>query len=73
MDRTTQGTHDQMICSRDACALGAAGGGMVPAEVSCVRSAGEVQISAGCQTFRKPTRQAMQKMDAPMSTIQGLT
>ena len=35
-------------------------------------SAGEVQISFGCQTLRKPIRQAIEISEAPMSTIQGL-
>src|SRR5271169_1125899 len=47
--------------------------GMVAAESSRPRSLGEVHSSAGCQTLRKPMRQAIDTSDAPMSTIQGLT
>ena len=46
--------------------------GIVAAESSWLRSAGEVQISFGCQTFRKPIRQAIEISEAPISTIQGL-
>jgi hypothetical protein len=56
------GTHDQMTSSRDACGFAGGGGGMVSAEVSCVRKAGDVQISAGRQTLKKATRQPMQKI-----------
>src|SRR5436305_14743097 len=49
------------------------GGGIVAADSSRVRKAGEVQISAGCQTFRKPIRQAIDTSEGPMSTIQGFT
>ena len=42
------------------------------AESSRVRKAGEVQITFGCQTCRKPIRQAIDTSEAPMSTIQGL-
>src|SRR5262245_20457207 len=44
----------------------------VSAETSRVRSAGEVQSSFGCQTFRNRIRQAMEISEAPISTIQGL-
>src|SRR4051812_12981507 len=47
-------------------------GGMVPAESSWLRSAGESHNSDGCHTFRKPMRQAMEISEAPMSTIHGL-
>src|SRR5690242_15774922 len=46
--------------------------GMVPAESSWCLSAGEVQSSAGCQTFKNRMRQAMEISEAPISTIQGL-
>ena len=46
--------------------------GMVAAESSRRRKAGEVHISFGCQNLRKPIRQAIDTSDAPMSTIQGL-
>src|ERR1043165_2767219 len=48
-------------------------GGAVPAESSCVRSAGESQSSFGCHTLRNPIRIAIEISDAPMSTIHGLT
>ena len=48
------------------------GGAMVAADSSLLRSAAEVQITFGCQIFRKPIRQAIEISDAPMSTIQGL-
>ena len=48
------------------------GAGMVAADSSCVRSAGEVQISFGCQTLRNRIRQAIEISDAPTSTIHGL-
>ena len=37
------------------------------------RRAGEVQISRGCQTFRNSTRASMEVIEAPISTIHGLT
>src|SRR3954463_8291053 len=46
--------------------------GMVEAESSRVRSAGDSHSSAGCHTLRNPIRQAMQMSDAAMSTIHGL-
>src|SRR5262245_3221842 len=49
------------------------GTGAVPAEPSCVRSLGEVQMVFGLQILRKPIRQAIEMSEAPMSTIQGLT
>ena len=54
-------------------ALGRGRGGIVAAESSCLRNAGEVQSSAGCQTLKKPIRHAMQISEAPISTIHGLT
>src|SRR5215468_7740658 len=48
------------------------GGGMVAAESSWLRSAGDSHSSFGRQIFRKPIRQAMEMSDAPMSTIHGL-
>ena len=47
--------------------------GIVPTESSRVRSAGDSHSSLGCQSLRKPIRQAIEISDAPMSTIQGLT
>jgi len=54
-------------------ALSGAGRARVAAESSRVRRAGDVQSSFGRQIRMKPTRQAMQMRDAPMSTIHGLT
>jgi hypothetical protein len=36
------------------------------------RNAGEVQISAGCHTFRNRIKQAIEISAAPISTIHGL-
>src|SRR5512136_873579 len=46
--------------------------GMVPAESSWLRKAGEVQITFGFQTMRKRIRQPIEISEAPISTIQGL-
>src|SRR5882724_10158291 len=46
--------------------------GIVAAESSRLRSAGDVQMRLGCQICRKPIRHAIEISDAPMSTIQGL-
>jgi hypothetical protein len=46
--------------------------GMVAAESSRVRRAGEVQTTVGFQIFRKPIRQAIDISEAPISTIHGL-
>jgi hypothetical protein len=54
-------------------ATGRAGGGIVAVESSCLRNAGEVHSSAGCQTLKNPIRHAMQMFEAPISTIHGLT
>src|ERR1700737_2532663 len=54
-------------------APGRGGGGIVAAESSRLRNAGEIHTSAGCHTLKKPIRQAMQISEAPISTIQGLT
>src|SRR3954452_24972991 len=48
------------------------GGGIVPAESSLVRSAGESHSSFGPHTLRKPIRHAIEMSEAPMSTIHGL-
>src|SRR5260370_6288663 len=50
----------------------AGGAGMVPAESSRLRSAGDSQGVSGCQILRKPIRQAIDTSEAPISTIQGL-
>src|SRR4029077_2911035 len=49
-----------------------AGVGMVDAESSRLRSAGEVQVTPGDHTFRNRIRQPIEISDAPMSTIHGL-
>src|SRR5260370_35793194 len=46
--------------------------GMVPAESSRLRSAGDSQGVSGCQILRKPIRQAVDTSDAPLSRHQGL-
>ena len=48
------------------------GGAMVAAMLSRLRSAGDVQTSGGCHTFRNRMRQAIEVNDAPISTIHGL-
>src|SRR5262245_58632792 len=47
-------------------------GGIVAADSSWLRSAGESHSSFGCQTFRNNTRHAIETSEAPMSTIHGL-
>src|ERR1700682_769837 len=64
------GTNDHHIWPRVGAGWG--GFGMVAAESSRLRKAGEVQISFGFQTWKNPIRQAMQISEAPMSTIHGL-
>src|SRR3954467_9081100 len=66
------GSSASQICAVDGLGPGALGGGMVAADSSFERSAGESHSSFGCQTFRKPIRQAIEISDAPMSTIHGL-
>src|SRR5712671_7771529 len=66
------GTNDAHIWPRVGRGPGAGGFGMVAAESSRLRKAGEVQISFGFQTWKKPIRHAMQISEAPMSTIHGL-
>src|SRR3982075_4767587 len=66
------GTNDHHIWPRVGAGPGLGGFGMVAAESSRLRKAGEVQISFGFQTWKKPIRQAMQMSEAPMSTIHGL-
>src|SRR5262245_1380257 len=48
------------------------GGGMVLAESSWLRSAGDSHSSFGCHTRRKTMRHAMEMSEAPISTIHGL-
>src|SRR5215467_4153380 len=47
--------------------------GIVTADSSWLRNLGESHSSFGCHTRRKPTRQAIEISEAPMSTIHGLT
>src|SRR5258708_19225940 len=60
------------ICALEGLGPGALGGGMVVADSSFERKAGESHSTFGCHTFRKPIRQAIEISDAPMSTIHGL-
>src|SRR6476620_11239707 len=46
--------------------------GIVAAESSRVRRAGDVHTTFGRQILRKPMRQAMEMSEAPISTIHGL-
>src|SRR5882762_1172889 len=67
------GISDHQISAVVGCAPAGAGtAGIVAAEVSRPRNAGEVQISAGCHTLRNRIRQAIEISAAPISTIQGL-
>src|SRR3981189_1778218 len=66
------GKNDPHIWPRVGVGPGAGGFGMVAADSSRLRKAGEVQISVAFQTGKKPIRQAMQISEAPMSTIHGL-
>src|SRR5262245_8135008 len=50
-----------------------AGAGIVAAESSLLRRAGDVQMRLGCQIWRKAIRHAIEISEAPMSTIHGLT
>src|SRR5207248_7747278 len=77
ISNTTQtmihGTSDHQTCVRVGSGPAARGGGIVAAEASWLRNAGEVHSSAGCQNRKKPIRHAIQISDAPISTIHGLT
>src|SRR5215813_5750692 len=66
------GVSDHHTSARLGCAPSGGGGGIVAAEVSWWRNAGDVQISAGCQTFRNRIRQPIEIRAAPISTIHGL-
>src|SRR5882672_9693947 len=72
MHTMIQGISANHICPLEGFGPGALGGGIVAVDSSFERSAGESHSSFGCQTFRKPIRQAIEISDAPMSTIQGL-
>src|SRR6266404_9521532 len=77
ISRTAQtmihGASARQTCAVVGSAPGRGGGGIVPAESSRRRKAGEVHSSAGCQILKKPIRHAMQISEAPISTIHGLT
>ena len=66
------GTRDAHTCSVVGFGPMAGGFGMVLAESSLLRNAGDSHISFGFHSLRKPIRQAIEINDAPMSTIQGL-
>src|SRR6059058_2816937 len=65
------GTKEPQTCVVVGCGPDGRGGGIVAAESSWCRNAGEVQISAGCHTRRNRIRQAIEISEAPISTIQG--
>src|SRR5205807_8203781 len=77
INNTTQtmihGTSDHQPCFRVGSGPAARGAGIVAAEASWLRNAGEVHNSAGCQNLKNPIKQAMQISEAPISTIHGLT
>jgi hypothetical protein len=67
------GTSDRQTSRRVGSVPAArGGGGIVLAESSWRRNAGEVHSSRGCQILRNPIRAAMQISEAPISTIHGL-
>src|SRR5262245_34345436 len=67
------GSSAPQICALvSLTSLAGFGAGMVAAESSRLRRAGDSHSSLGCQTFRKPIRQAIEMSEAPMSTIHGL-
>src|SRR5260370_23368515 len=66
------GTSDNQTCSLVGCGSKVRGGGIVAAESSRLRNAGEVHSSRGCQSLKNPIRHAMQISEAPISTIHGL-
>ncbi len=73
MQTIIQGSSENHTCAVVGLAAVLAGAfGMVSAESSLLRSAGEVQITFGFQTLRNRIRQAIEISEAPISTIQGL-
>src|SRR6185437_12408836 len=67
------GSSDRQTSAVVGSALfGGGGADIVAAESSRPRNAGDSQSSLGCQTFKKPIRQAIEMSEAPISTIQGL-
>src|SRR5690348_12482190 len=62
----------QMSAVVGSATFGGGTAGMVAAESSRLRNAGESQSSLGCQIFKKPIRHAIEISEAPISTIQGL-
>src|SRR6478736_8560390 len=71
--RTIHGSND-VKSSAELSGVGSTSfaGGMVLADSSLPRNAGDSQSCFGCQTFRNRIRQPIEISDAPMSTIQGL-
>src|SRR5689334_5742489 len=67
-----QGSSAIHISPDDTALAGVVLAGIVPADSSWLRSAGESHSSFGCQTLRNSTRQAIETSDAPISTIHGL-
>src|SRR4029077_14888126 len=72
MQTMIQGSSDIHTCWVEGFGPAGFGGAAVPAESSCVSSAGDSHSSLGCHTLRKRIRQAIETSDAPMSTIHGL-
>src|SRR5471030_3265407 len=66
------GSSDIHICAVEGLTLDGFGTVRPCIEVSALRGAAEVQITFGCQIFRKPIRQAIDTSDAPISTINVL-
>ena len=62
-----QGRSDNQTCAVVGFDVDTLGAGRPSIEVSALRSAAEVQITFGCQIFRKPIRQAIEISEAPMS------
>ncbi len=68
-----QGSSALHTCSRVGFTSGSAEtGGMVPADSSRVRSAGDSHSFFGCHTLRNRISAAIEISEAPMSTIHGL-
>src|SRR5579884_1646615 len=68
---TIHGSSDIQTCAGEVLANGF-GGGADAADSSLPRSAGDVQITFGCQILRKPMRQPIEISEAPISTIHGM-
>ncbi len=70
---TIHGSSEAQTCAVLGFSPAGRGGATVAADSSLLRRAGEVQIFRGRQTWRKPTRQAIDTSEATMSTNHGLT